>query len=186
MAVFCEGERTEPEYFEALKREPDVREVAAVDIRVESGNQGSVPLTLVRMAIAAKDRAQREQGEVDAFWCVFDVEWPRNHPNLREALDLARTHGVETAVSNPNFELWLVLHFQDCGAWLDNDGARRLRRAHDGQTDKGLDGALYMPLRATAAARAARLEERHVGDGTRFPDDNPSSGMHRLIAAIRG
>jgi hypothetical protein len=50
LVVFCEGERTEPEYLDALKRQPAVRDVAAVDLRVETGQGGSVPRTLVAMA----------------------------------------------------------------------------------------------------------------------------------------
>jgi hypothetical protein len=87
-------------------------------------------------------------------------------------------------VSNPCFELWLILHFQDHGSWLDNNQARRLRRQLDSSGDKGLDAANYMPLTADAARRAAELDRRHLQDGTVFPHDNPSSGMHRLLAAV--
>jgi hypothetical protein len=59
-----------------------------------------------------------------------------------------------------------------------------LRRAHDGQFDKGLDPARYMPNRMAAASRAERLDRRHAKNGTKFPHDNPSSGMHRLIASV--
>lgn len=113
LVVFCEGERTEPEYLDALKRQPSVRDVAAVDLRVETGQSGSVPRTLVAMATEAHTRAVEEEAEIDEFWCVFDVEWPRNHPGLEEAIQRARTNGINLAVSNPCFELWLVLHFQD-------------------------------------------------------------------------
>ncbi|MGC5031608.1 RloB family protein [Micromonospora sp. DT229] len=184
IAVFCEGERTEPEYLEALKRDPAVRETAAVDLRIETHGYGSVPLTLVRMAISAKEKAAREEGEIDEFWCVFDVEWPRNHPGLREAMDLANRNGINLAVSNPCFELWLVLHFRNHTAWLDNEVARRLRRSHDGQLDKGLKGADYMASRQLAARRAVALDRRHANDGTAFPHNNPSSGMHRLILTV--
>jgi hypothetical protein len=115
---------------------------------------------------------------------VFDVEWPRNHPGLGEAVQQARVNGVNLAVSNPCFELWLILHFQDHTAWLDNNQARRLRRQLDGSGDKGLDAARYMPLAADAARRGADLDSRHLRDGTVFPQDNPSSGMHRLLAAV--
>jgi hypothetical protein len=79
----------------------------------------------------------------------------------------------------------LILHFKDYGAWLDNDGARRLRRALDGSPGKSLEAAKYMPLVADAARRAADLETRHQKNATVFPHDNPSSGMHRLIASIK-
>ena len=44
--------------------------------------------------------------------------------------------------------------------------------------------ASYMPLTADATRRAAELDRRHLRDGTVFPHDNPSSGMHRLLAAV--
>ncbi|MFD0747576.1 RloB family protein [Phytohabitans flavus] len=184
VVVFCEGRRSEPEYLEALKREPDVKDAAAVDLRIERRATGSVPLTLVRLAIDARERSEREEGEIDEFWCVFDVEWPENHPNLREAMDLAARHGIRLAVSNPCFELWLVLHFRDCRAWLDNDAARRLRRACDGQVDKGVAGGSYMMGRHLAVERAAVLDRMHMRNAVMFPHDNPSSGMHRLVTAV--
>jgi hypothetical protein len=184
LVVFCEGERTEPEYLDALKRQPLVRDVAAVDLRVETGHGGSVPRTLVAMATDARNRAIEEEAEIDEFWCVFDVEWPTNHPGLIEAVQQARANGILLAVSNPCFEVWLILHFQDHAAWLDNNQARRLRRELDGSTDKGLDASKYMPLTADATRRAASLDRRHLEDGTVFPQDNPSSGMHRLLVAV--
>lgn len=184
LLIFCEGERTEPEYLGALKRQPAVRDVAAVDRRVETGRGGAVPRTLVSMAVDARTRAMDEEAEIDEFWCVFDVEWPANHPGLKEAIEQARRNDIHLAVSNPCFELWLILHFQDRNAWLDNDEARRLRRKLDASDDKGLDAAKYMPLTSAAARRAEVLEKRHRQNSTDFPNDNPSSGMHRLLATI--
>jgi hypothetical protein len=143
-----------------------------------------VPRTLVAMATAARSRAIDEEAEIDEFWCVFDVEWPRNHPGLKDTVEQARANDIKLAVSNPCFELWLILHFQDRAAWLDNNEARRLRRQLDGSSDKGLDAAKYMPLTADAARRAAQLDRRHVQNSAIFPQDNPSSGMHRLLAAV--
>lgn len=184
LVVFCEGERTEPEYLEALKRQPSVRDLAAVDLRIETGHGESAPRKLVALAVAERKRAIDEEAEVDEFWCVFDVEWPRNHPGLAEAAKRADAEGVKLAVSNPCFELWLILHFQDHASWLDNNQARRLRRQLDGSSDKGLAAAKYMPLTAEAVRRAAQLDKRHHREGTAFPHDNPSSGMHRLLASI--
>jgi hypothetical protein len=183
LVIFCEGERTEPEYLEALKRKPSVRDVAAVDIRVETSH-GGAPLTLVSMAADARGRAISEEAEIDEFWCVFDVEWPVNHPNLKEAIDQAYYNEIGVAVSNPCFELWLILHFEDQNRWLSNAQATKLRRRLDGSSDKGLDAAKYMPFTGDAARRAMKLDERHSRDGSPFPNNNPSSGMHRLLAAV--
>ena len=182
--VFCEGRRTEPDYLKALKSESAVRDAASVDIRIHKSTFGFAPLTLVKAAANARISSDQDMSEIDEVWCLFDVEWPRNHPNLEEAIALANRSDVNVAVSNPCFELWLLLHFQDQTAWLDTDDARRLLRAHDDSRGKGLSGATYMPLRAEAADRARSLEDRHEGNGTSFPRDNPSSGLHRFLDAV--
>ena len=182
--VFCEGEKTEPAYLKALKREPAVRDVASVDIRIDDETSGSVPLTLVEAAAKARARSSGTNGEIDEVGCIFDVEWPQNHPNLDRAIARAREQGVRVAVSNPCFELWLALHFEDQTAWLDTAAATRLRRTLDGTSGKDLGGETYMSRRAAAARRARALDERHRGNDTEFPHDNPSSGMFRFLDAI--
>ncbi len=181
LVIFCEGERTEPLYLEALKRQPNVKDVASVDLRIAA--EHGMPEVLVSAAIEARDRSADEEDEIDEFWCAFDVEWPRNHPRLRETVQHARDNGIKMAISNPCFEIWLILHFKRHGSWLDNDGARRLRRRLDGVPDKGLDPAKYMPLVNEAMDNATALDERHLRDGTEFPRDNPSSGMYLLVAS---
>ena len=181
--VFCEGARTEPNYLRALKQEPEVRTRAS--LRFSQATTGiSPPLSLVRAAVKAIDRAEEQKDEIDEVWCLFDVEWPQNHPNLDQTVALAKRRNVQIAVSNPSFELWLSLHFRDHPGWLDTKAAERLRKRHDGSTGKGVDGATYMPLRAKAAGRARVLAENHEKEHARLPHDNPSSGMYLLLQAI--
>ena len=178
--VLCEGTVTEPGYLDALKRLREVRDVASVRIEVDRDRSGAVPLTLVEAAIELKKR----NDEIDEIWCLFDVEAPKPHPNLKRALDRASDAGINTAVSNPCFEVWLVLHFDKCGKWLTTPEAVRLRRAHDGSAGKEVDGELYMPRREIAAQRARDLHNNHIDNGTAFPNDNPSSGVFRLLQAV--
>lgn len=184
VVVVCEGTSTEPLYLEALRVEPEIRDVAAVRLLLEGTEKGEVPLTLVRRAIDIKSRAERENGEVDEVWCVFDVEWPKHHPDLPAALALARDHGIFVAISNPCFEIWLILHYTYHAGFLENDEARRLRHALDRSRGKGLDPALYMPRRGDAVRHAQLLARRHAHNGTVFPHDNPSSGMHALVTSV--
>jgi len=184
LLVVCEGTRTEPDYLNALKQQPAVHDVAAVDLRVETGRGKTDPKNLVSLAVAARNAAIDEDAEIDEFWCVFDVEWPTNHPGLHEAITQARNNSVEVAISNPCFELWLILHFQDQSAWLDSDDACRLRARLDGSKGKGLAAAAYMSRTADAANRAKALDERHQLNNIRFPRNNPSCGMHHLLATM--
>jgi hypothetical protein len=176
--IFCEGEASEPDYINAVKRLPHV--LRNVAVKVEIDPEQGVPLTLVERAAARL----KQDGEIDECWCVFDVEWPRHHPNLDRALQIAQTNGIRLAVSNPCFELWLILHYQDQTAFLDNRAAESLSRSLDGRANKRIDATKYMPLRRDASRRAASLVTRHLRDQTPFPEDNPSSTMHELLAAI--
>jgi hypothetical protein len=115
---------------------------------------------------------------------VFDVEWPKNHPNLFQAVDLARAHGIRLAVSNPCFELWLILHHQDYSRFADTADVERASRLIDGWLGKRIDVDFYLPRRKNAARRAAALAARHARNGTSFPRDNPSSSMVNPLAEV--
>lgn len=182
--VFCEGQRTEPDYLRALKDEPHVCDVASVNIDVAEDPQGAVPYTLVSAAAEFKSQSSEETGEIDEVWCLFDVECPINHPRLDEAVSLAEESGVRLAISNPCFELWLALHFEDHTDCLTTAAAVELRSGHDGSSDKGVDGSIYMPKRNSATRRAQHLSNMHEENGTRLPNDNPSSGMFLFLDAI--
>ncbi|WP_018635971.1 RloB family protein [Parafrankia elaeagni] len=175
--IFCEGRRSEPEYIAAIKRISEVAARAAINIVIDV-SQG-VPLTLVRNAVERK-----RDPEIDECWCVFDVEWPRNHPNLKQAISLARDHGIGVAISNPCFELWLILHFEGLSRFSENAAVERRSKELDGRAGKGIDAALYMPRRKDAVRRARELAARHERNGVVFPHDNPSSSMADLLAAI--
>lgn len=175
--VFCEGVNSEPDYVKAVKRLPRVAGNTALDLRIHP--ERGVPLTLVQMAAA-----HMSDPEVDECWCIFDVESPRPHPNLTEAKALARKNGVHLAISNPCFELWLILHFQDWSACVDTGPAERRSRELEGRPGKSIDGDLYMSKRQAASRRAERLDERHERNSTAFPHDNPSSGMYKFLRAV--
>ena len=182
--AFCEGKRTEVDYLKALKRQPEVRDIASVAIEIDETAAGFDPLALVRKAVVAHRDAKDQRSEIDEVWCIFDVEQPKRHPRLNEAMDLANNLGIPVAVSNPCFELWQLLHFEDQTAALSTNAAKRQLAKHDGTKGKGLEGAMYMHIRHDAARRARFLAERHEGNGTKFPNDNPSSGMYRFLEAV--
>lgn len=179
IVVFTEGGNSEPDYVDGLKRLPHIR--SDVSLRIEIHPTHRVPLTLVRLAVE-----RNRDPEVDECWCVFDVEWPRNHPNLSAAVALAEENGIRLAISNPCFELWLILHHQDHTKFDHTAAVEKLSRSLDGRAGKSVDAAGYLPLRKEAARRARLLADRHARDGTRFPKDNPSSGMYLFLQALEG
>ena len=178
--IFCEGALTEPLYLKAFASLQEVRNVATLDIR----GMGCDPRRLVEEAKDAKRSERRQTTGASEYWCVFDVEAPTPHDRLHEAVQMARDNGINVAISNPCFELWLILHFADHESWIDNDACRNLRHQLDGSQSKSVDGVAYMGLRDQAILRAKRLQVLHTTAGRELPDDNPSSGMYLLLEAI--
>ena len=175
--IFCEGELTEPLYLKAFASLQGARNVATLDIR----GMGCGPRRLVEEARDVKRSERGQSTGASEYWCVFDVEAPKPHDRLHEAVQMARDNGINAAISNPCFELWLILHFADREKWTDNDACRDLRHQLDGSQGKSVDGAAYMGLRDQAILRAKRLQILHTTAGRELPHDNPSSGMHRLL-----
>jgi hypothetical protein len=175
--IFCEGEASEPDYINALKRLPEIRSNTSISIEIDPG--WGVPLTLVKRAV---ERSRED--EVDECWCVFDVEWPKNHPNLKRAVQLADQHGIRLAISNPCFELWLILHYEHQAAFMSTKEAERKSRSLDGRAGKRISAEHYMKNRRAAAQRAAGLADLHSQNDSVFPRNNPSSTMCDLLAAV--
>jgi hypothetical protein len=114
--VVCEGEVTEPSYFNAVRR----AERGIIDLEIVPGG---VPKTVVERAVQLRNRAEQEakrRGDeylrYDYVWCVFDVD---EHPFVPEAKQQAHDNRIDLAVSNPCFELWFLLHFQDQTAHIE-------------------------------------------------------------------
>ncbi|GAB4086518.1 RloB family protein [Myceligenerans cantabricum] len=171
--VLTEGDTTEPAYIKALKRLERVRRRTSITIASEH----VVPYPLVEKAIQYAGDA-----EIDDVWCLFDVESPQPHPRLREAVHLAAAHDkVHIALSNPCFEIWLLLHVEDVNGYLSTDAACRRANELSSVSGKHVDAESLLPLRAEAAARARKLEQRHERDGSSFPHDNPSTSIYRFI-----
>jgi hypothetical protein len=79
-----------------------------------------------------------EFGEDDTFWLVLDCDhWvePDHIQNLTRVLQECRQKGIQVALSNPCFDLWLLLHFAEYPAedvLTCNEVADRLRAAAGG------------------------------------------------------
>ena len=117
--VFCEGQVTEPDYLNGLMRLPELRQSTSLTVQI--AEQHGMPRTLVESAIKQK----RQSGaELDECWCLFDAESPQHHPYLVESVNrAAETPGVHVAVSNPCFEVWLLMHFTDVARYLSTKEA---------------------------------------------------------------
>lgn len=182
--IYCEGERTEVQYFKGLRA--DLR---TLPVSICLGGEHGEPQSLVRAAIEHKKRAPQSPHDrrtaYDEVWCVIDVEAPRPHAGLDEALELARQHEVEVALTNPCFELWVMLHFRDVTSYSTSDQAQRaLEKLNACGYAAHRKHVEYEALRdgfAQARDRAEALRLR-APKGHR---QNPWTDVDRLVALLR-
>jgi hypothetical protein len=178
--IVCEGEVTEPTYFKDIRR----RERGIIDLEIVPAG---VPKSVVERAVQMKREAQRaaKAGKdqnllYDHVWCVFDID---EHPFVPEAKEQARANAIEVAISNPCFELWFLLHFQDQNAHIERHKVQHLCREHMPGYQKAPPCDVLMPGQGSAIERAIQLENWHATRGT--TGDNPSTGVFRLIQQIK-
>jgi len=155
---------------------------------VEVSREHGVPKMLVQSAEnrrqLAEDAARRASDEnlaYDSVWCVFDVN---DHPNVADAKEMARDNGIELAVSNPCFELWLLLHFRESPGMQHRRKIQTMLKVHVAEYDKSINFAKFRPHCVIAAGRAHKLDR--LAERVNKPGRNPTTGVYRLLEAIKG
>ena len=183
--VFCEGKNTEPGYFFAIRRR---YEGAVLEVRPGVG----VPLTVAKAAAAylkAGSSRGRRRGRSafeshDEVWAVFDRD---EHPNFDAAVDLCERSGVHIGLSNPCFELWLVLHHQEYNRPESTDVIQsilsKLHPEYDRRHSKTLDFGSLVGRVVQAEDRAMRQLDLRASVNDRY--GNPSTSVGRLTRAFR-
>lgn len=111
---------------------------------------------------------------------MFDVD---EHARFADARDLAANGGVNVAVSNPCFELWLLLHFAQRTAHVTTAQVSKLLRGHLPGYQKHIRFDEVRHGYEDAVVRGKALDRRHADLGA--DGGNPSTGVYRLTERIR-
>lgn len=124
VVVATEGEKTEPQYFTDLISR-DYYENSRVHVHViRRGSHSSAPKHVID-ALNDFRREYRLKGG-DELWMVIDTDsWPEEQ--LSDVATKCQQKGYRLAVSNPCFELWLLLHVKDIEEY-DQEQKDRLER----------------------------------------------------------
>lgn len=169
--IVCEGEKTEPKYFQGFPIPPD----SIVDVRGVGMNTAS----LVREALRL-----RAQGNYDQVWVVFDRDsFPVENFNV--ALVLARQNKIKVAYSNEAFELWYILHFVYLDTGVSRDDYCERLGNFLGHPYIKKDPRTYNELlerQATAIRNAERLLSEYKPANPAM--DKPSTTVHLLVKAL--
>jgi len=118
--VVCEGTKTEPNYFEGIKKDIPKGKLHSISLEVEG--TGKNTLSIIKETIKISKKIQKEKSIVfDEIWVVFDKD---SFPdvNFNNAIAKAKSQkNMWCAWSNQAFELWYLLHFQFVNTALERD-----------------------------------------------------------------
>ena len=177
--IYTEGEKTEPNYFNAIKNELRVSEI---DIKVIG--LGDHTDSLVKRVIKIKDGISKTDEESE-WWVVFDKD---DHAKFNQAIEKAESEGISVAYSNECFELWFILHFILLDSALTRkDYNKKLTELLGQKYDKSSNiYDLIKNKENTAISHAKQLEKQRDDDGEKLPQDrNPSTTVHKLVTKLR-
>lgn len=135
--IVCEGENTEPSYFNQFR---------LTSARIKALGEGYNTVSLVQQALALS-----QKGKYDQVWCVFDKDSFTTN-NFNNAIKMAVANGFRVAYSNQAFEYWLILHFEDHqGGFMPrtdynkkiNGYINKLGAEFDGDTNKNVSTKFF-------------------------------------------
>ena len=174
--ICTEGTKTEPEYFEMLNR--FFRNVNIKCPR-SSTSKNSPRAVLKQMKREIKNLGFQD---TDQAWIVTDKnEW--SEKQLNEPYQWStECENFGFAVSNPNFEYWLLLHFED---GCDIDSAKKLNRklkVHIPNYNKSIDSRFFSKEKVeNAVQRAQKLDVPPCLD---WPRSIGQTTVYKLVKQI--
>jgi hypothetical protein len=153
--VFAEGANTERGWLDHL-----VQRHRGLNLRLERRCGLGPPRSVVDRASKKRSELRRQRDfPNDEVWAVFDRDGHDDVPGcLRRCVD----EGIGVVYSNPCFELWPVLHLDECTAEHTNTALQaRLHTLHPRyHHDRGAHVDWPTLDRHAAASRAERLHDR--------------------------
>ena len=180
--IVCEGEKTEPIYFNALKET-----LRLIMVDVEIVGEGGAPITVVNRAIARREdrkiiaKKSLTKTEYEVIYCVVDVD---THETLDQAIDKARGNEICVILSNPCFEYWYILHFRKTSAPFSSSQNVKsaLRREHSAysESDTTIFNVVY-PKTSDAIKRSKEVLNEQHNDAEDLRDCNPSTHVHNIV-----
>lgn len=182
VVIASEGKDTERIYFKALAKEyANPRVHVHVLERSEDEKNNSSPEHVLKQLNDYKTQYALEAD--DELWLVVDKDSWTDGMLSRVAAVCAKDAAMNMALSNPCFELWLLLHLEDATSltpeeykmWLENRRKSknadpylkvRLRQKLGSYHESSYDAPALVVNVETAIERARRLDK---GPGDRWP-----------------
>lgn len=181
--IYCEGERTEPNYFKNFKNYFTQSRL----VNIQEIGLGFNTLSLVNYAIEERNvLIRREVGaRPTECWVVFDKDsFPDK--NFNDAISLANANEIYVAVSNESFELWYILHFEYLNACISRKDYINKLTKHLGYKYEKNDPKVFSMLESKIndAINHARKLEGQYADTDAYSARCPYTSVYKLVERL--
>lgn len=180
--IVCEGEKTEPSYFECFP-------LHTTKIAIIKGT-GTSTMTLINETEKELQKAKdwyfteygnRVRDKDIVVWCVFDKDNSPNH-QFDNAIHSARAKKYRVAYSNEAFELWYWLHFDYVNTAVNrNEYKSRLSKRLGFEYQKN-NPKMYQILKNRQQIALQNAKKLYQSYSPSIPSkDNPSTTMFEIV-----
>lgn len=192
--IVCEGEETEPNYFEGLKQDLPKGVLTAYQIDIEGTGRNTQ--SLVDEAIQLKAAYEKDTDRpIDRLWVVFDRDsFAANDFNNAILRCENNEPIIGCAWSNEAFELWYLLHFH----YYQNGMNRQQYQGLIEQNLQAFVGADYRYQKNSAVMYDLLKEHGSIDDAIRnakrlaetygarqdFAEHNPGTMVWKLVEEL--
>ena len=186
--IVCEGKKTEPNYFNGLKKQINEKYGNKVDVlipEIEIKGTGKNTTDLVKYTQKFVNYSSKVYGQV---WVVFDKD-DYSDEQFNSAIENCY---YNVAWSNPNFELWLLAHFKRISRYISKDDI--LKELNKEFQNNGLgsykkndanifekitkDGKLY-----TAIKNCEYMED--LNKNRQASEKNPMTKVYKIVDGLK-
>ena len=181
--ICCEDGKSAPRYFEALRK---YYKYSQQSFKVDKKSNRTDPCSVVGRAVDYKKELEKNEDlctrDGDRVWAVIDVD---QHKGINNACQKARSNGIQMLISNPCFEYWILLHFEDTAPGVHDcdELIRKHLKRHMKNYDKGSTDYSDFVDRAEEAAR--RAERQFIAKAESNPIKCcPCTMIYKLIQAL--
>ncbi len=193
--IFCEGEQTEPNYFQGFKKLIESNPIYKDMVQVEIEPCGAETMRVIGAAEAYVEDNKIKKGQI---WCVYDKDsFPAERFNgvVERANVLNKSNKdvqYHTAWSNECIEFWFILHFDFYTS--NNNRSFYISYLNDKFKKLGLtkykknDKSIFHILQTYGdEEKAVRYAEKILSENTgKTPSEiAPGTRVHELVKELR-
>lgn len=179
--IICEGEKTEVNYFKEIRIDKRISDKL---VQIKNCSLGTNPKKVLECAIKESGYKRGKFENFDEVWIVIDRD--EHHDFVETVLD-AKIKNINVAHSNPCFELWLLLHFENQTAHIERQNViSKLSKHMSYAKNMNSTYAITKTKLPTASENATKLLLKHKMDCKKLDtlECNPSTTVHELVEKI--